>query len=162
MMQVANKKAVALHYKLTIDDGIVVDASERDQPLWYLHGVGNLIPGLEKELLGMTSGDKKSVVVAPAEGYGERDPERVQQVPKDQFPKGSKLELGDHVEAQTPDGRNIRARIVAVAPRMVTVDFNHELAGKTLNFAVEVLEVRDASKDELAHGHVHGPGGHHH
>ncbi len=161
-MQVGNKKAVALHYKLTIDDGIVVDASEKDAPLWYLHGIGNIIPGLESELDGMEVGGKKTVVVSPENGYGVRDQERVQQVPKDQFPPGTSFELGDHVEAQAPDGSAIRARVTALTPKMVTVDFNHELAGKTLNFDVEVLEIRDASKEELAHGHIHGPGGHQH
>lgn len=159
---IAANKAVALHYKLTIDDGIVVDASDREAPLWYLHGNGNLIPGLENELNGLEVGAKKTVVVKPEDGYGVRDPERVQQVPKEQFPPGTSFELGDHVEAQTPDGHSIRARVTAVAPKKVTVDFNHELAGKTLNFDVEVIDVRAASKDEIAHGHVHGPGGHHH
>lgn len=160
-MQVGKKCAVALDYKLSIDDGTVVDASEKGHPLWYLHGAGNIIPGLEKALDGLNAGDKKTVVVKPEEGYGVYDATRVHQVPKTQFPKGT-YNIGDHIVATAPDGNEVPARITGVDSKIITVDFNHELAGKTLTFDVTVAEVRSASKEELQHGHVHGPGGHHH
>lgn len=160
-MQIGKKSAVAIDYKLTIDGGFVVDASEKGHPLWYLHGAGNIIPGLEKELEGLKAGDKKTVVVKPEEGYGVREDARVHQVPKNKFPPGS-YAVGDHVTATAPDGGEMDARITAMDAKTYTLDFNHELAGKTLNFEITVVEVRAATKDEQQHGHVHGPGGHHH
>ncbi|MDP2340842.1 MAG: peptidylprolyl isomerase [Deltaproteobacteria bacterium] len=160
-MQVGKKSAVAIDYKLTIEGGIVVDASEKGQPLWYLHGANNIIPGLEKALEGLTVGDKKTVVVDAADGYGVREDSRVHTVPKAKFPPGS-YSVGDHVTATAPDGNEMDARISAMDGKTYTLDFNHELAGKTLTFEVNVVEVRAATKDELTHGHVHGPGGHHH
>ena len=147
-MQIAKKAAVAIDYKLTIDGGFVVDASEKGDPLWYLHGFSNIIPGLEKELDGLKLGDKKTVTVSPEEGYGTYEAERVQQVPKNRFPKGT-YNVGDHVTATSPDGTEMDARITAMDGKNFTLDF-------------AVAEVRAASKEELAHGHVHGPGGHHH
>lgn len=161
-MQVTKNKAVAIDYTLTIDGGIVVDASEQGEPLWYLHGKGNIIPGLEKQLEGLQVGDEKTVVVAPADGYGEYQKDRLHQVPKGSFPPDSSFEVGDRVMAQSPDGNGLPARISAVGAKEVTLDFNHELAGKELTFKVKVAEVRDPTKEELTHGHVHGPGGHHH
>jgi FKBP-type peptidyl-prolyl cis-trans isomerase SlyD len=160
-MQVAKKCAVAIDYKLTIDDGIVVDASEKGEPLWYLHGFGNIIPGLEKELEGMSPGDRKTVVVSPENGYGSYESSRVHAIPRGQFPPGD-YSVGDHIVATAPDGTEVPARISATDGKSITLDFNHELAGKTLTFEVHVAEVREATKDELKHGHVHGPGGHHH
>lgn len=160
-MQVKKSCAVAIDYKLTIDDGIVVDASEKGQPLWYLHGAGNIIPGLEKQLEGLSVGDKKKVVVPPEEGYGTFDAARIHAVPKAQFPQGS-YTVGEHIIATAPDGTEVPARITATDAKTITLDFNHELAGKTLTFDVVVAEVRAATKDEIKHGHIHGPGGHHH
>ncbi len=160
-MQIGKKSAVAIDYKLTIDGGFVVDASEKGQPLWYLHGSGNIIPGLERELEGLKAGDKKTVVVKPEEGYGVREDARVHTVPKNKFPPGA-YAVGDHVTATAPDGNEMDARITAMDAKTYTLDFNHELAGKVLNFEITVVEVRAASKDEQQHGHVHGPGGHHH
>ncbi len=160
-MQVKKSCAVAIDYKLTIDDGIVVDASEKGQPLWYLHGAGNIIPGLEKQLEGLGAGDKKKVVVTPEEGYGTFDAAKIHSVPKAQFPQGS-YTLGEHIIATAPDGTEVPARITATDAKNITLDFNHELAGKTLTFDITVAEVRAATKDEMKHGHVHGPGGHHH
>ncbi len=160
-MQIGKKTAVAIDYKLTIDGGFVVDASEKGQPLWYLHGANNIIPGLEKALDGLATGDKKTVVVAPEEGYGVRRDDHVHVVPKNRFPPGN-YAVGDHVTATSPDGVEMDARISAMDAKNYTLDFNHELAGKTLTFDITVAEVRAASKEELQHGHVHGPGGHHH
>lgn len=161
-MKIENGKVVALDYVLKLDDGIVVDASEKGSPLLYLHGHQNIIPGLESELTGLTLGDQKDVSVAPAEGYGEYVEELVQRAPKDRFPEGSSFNLGDEVSAQDPEGHVRHGRITEVNSEEVVVDFNHMLAGKTLNFSVTVAEVRDASEEEISHGHVHGPGGHHH
>jgi len=160
-MQVAKKCAVAIDYKLTIDGGIVVDASEKGEPLWYLHGAGNIIPGLERALEGLSPGDKKTVTVSPEDGYGTYDKAKVHDVPRAQFPAGD-YKVGDHIIATAPDGTEVPARISATNTKAITLDFNHELAGKTLTFDVNVSEVREATKDELKHGHVHGPGGHHH
>jgi FKBP-type peptidyl-prolyl cis-trans isomerase SlyD len=160
-MQVKKACAVAIDYKLTIDGGIVVDASEKGQPLWYLHGVGNILPGLEKELEGLTVGDKKTVVVQPTEGYGTYDASRVHSVPKTQFPQAS-YAIGEHIIATAPDGTEVPARVTSMDSKTISLDFNHELAGKTLTFEITVHEVRSASKDEMKHGHIHGPGGHHH
>ena len=161
-MQIENKRAVALEYELTVDGGIVVDKSDSGEPLWYLHGVGNLIPGLESALVGMKTGDAKTVVVPAEAGYGDYQEDRVHKVPKEQFGPDTTFEIGDRVAAQDPDGGSLPARISGVDPKEVTLDFNHELAGKELTFKVKVAEVREASKEELQHGHVHGPGGHHH
>jgi len=161
-MQIAKKCAVAIEYKLTIDDGIVVDASEKDEPLWYLHGSGNIIPGLERALEGLEKGAKKTVVVNADDGYGAYDKTKVHVVPKTQFPPDGKFEIGDRVVATSPNGDEVPARIASIEAKSVTLDFNHELAGKTLTFEIAVADVRAATKDELKHGHVHGPGGHHH
>ena len=161
-MKIENGKVVALDYVLKLEDGIVVDASEKGSPLMYLHGHRNIIPGLESELSGLSSGDTKEVSVAPVDGYGEYESGLVQRAPKDRFPEGSNFNLGDEVSAQDPEGQVRHGRITEVNPDEVVVDFNHMLAGKTLNFSITVGEIRDASEEEIAHGHVHGPGGHHH
>lgn len=161
-MQISKNKAAALDYILTIDGGIVVDASEKGDPLWYLHGHDNIIVGLERELEGLDAGAEKTVVVPAQDGYGEYDAARVHQVDKAQFPPDTDFSVGDRVMAQSPDGASVPARISAVGPKQVTLDFNHELAGKELTFKIRVAEVREASKEEIRHGHVHGPGGHHH
>jgi FKBP-type peptidyl-prolyl cis-trans isomerase SlyD len=160
-MNIARRKAVALDYKLTLDGGIVVDASEKGRPLWYLHGEGNIIAGLERELEGLKAGDEKTVVVQPADGYGVYDDTKVQTVPKAQFPAGS-FSIGDEIVATAPGGQEVPARITGSDGKNFTVDFNHELAGKVLHFAIKVVEVREPTKQELQHGHVHGPHGHDH
>ncbi len=160
-MQVAKKCAVALDYKLTIDDGTVVDFSEKGEPLWYLHGAGNIIPGLEAQLEGLEKGAQKKCVVSPEDGYGTYDKSRVHAVPKSQFPQG-KYDVGDHIVATAPDGTEVPARITEMDGKTITLDFNHELAGKTLTFEVTVNDVREATADEMKHGHIHGPGAHSH
>lgn len=160
-MQIAQDKVVLIHYTLTNDAGETIDSSSGGDPLAYIHGQGNIIPGLEKALEGKQSGDKLSVKVAPAEGYGERDDKLVQQVPKRQF-GGANLKPGMQFHAQTSHGHARVVTVVRIQGDMVTVDGNHPLAGETLNFDVEVADVREATHEELEHGHVHGPGGHHH
>ena len=150
-----------MHYTLTNNKGEVLDSSQGGDPLTYLHGSGNIIPGLEKALTGKQVGDKLQVTVEPAEGYGVHDPALVQQVPKRAFQGVPNIEAGMTFHAQSSQGP-MRVTVTAVQGDMVTVDGNHPLAGETLNFDVEITEVRAATLEEIAHGHVHGPGGHHH
>ena len=161
-MQIAQDKVVLIHYTLTDDAGKVLDSSSGGDPLAYLHGQGNIIPGLEKALEGKQAGDKLNVRVEPAEGYGVRDDSLVQQVPRRAFGSVSKVEPGMQFHAQSAQGQMRVVTVTHVQGDMVTVDGNHPLAGEVLVFDVEVAEVRDATGEELEHGHVHGPGGHHH
>lgn len=160
-MQVAANKVVSIHYTLTDDRGETLDSSQGHEPLAYIHGIGNLIPGLEKELEGKQAGDKLKVHVKPEDGYGVRDDALIQAVPRRMFKGMGDLKVGMRLQAQGDHGVRI-VRIAHITGDMVTVDGNHELAGVPLNFAVEITEVRDATSEELEHGHVHGPGGHHH
>jgi len=160
-MQIANNKVVSIHYKLTNDDGDILDSSEGQEPLAYLHGLGNIIPGLENALNGRAVGDKFSVTVAPADGYGERDNEMVQSVPKSAFQGVDQILPGMQFQAQSPEGMQL-VTVIDVDGDEVILDGNHPMAGITLTFDVEVTEIRDATAEELEHGHVHGPGGHHH
>ena len=156
-MQIADRSVVLIHYTLTNEQGEVLDSSSGGEPLAYLHGMGNLVPGLEKALAGKIAGDKLKVKVPPEEGYGLRDEKRVEQVPRRAFQGVRELKPGMRFNS---GGGAIT--VVRTMGDMVTVDSNHELAGVTLNFEVDVTEVREATGEELAHGHVHGAGGHHH
>lgn len=160
-MQIAAEKVVTLNYTLTDDSGNIIDKSD-DGSFAYLHGANNIIPGLETALDGKAAGDSLNVTVAPAEGYGERDPGKTQSVPRNMFPEDTEIEVGMQFHAQGPNGETLVVSVVEVEDENVTVDGNHPLAGVQLNFAVEVVEVREASKEELDHGHVHGPDGHDH
>ena len=160
-MQIADRTVASFNYTLTNDAGEVIDTSEGRSPLAYLHGAGNIVPGLEKEMAGRQAGDKFAVVVAPEEGYGLPNPMLVQTVPREAFQGVDQIEVGMEFQALTPQGP-LSVVVSKVEADTVTVDGNHPLAGKTLHFAIEVTDVRDASVEELAHGHVHGPGGHHH
>jgi len=158
---IENNKVVTLNYILTDSEGTVLDQSD-DASFAYLHGAMNIIPGLENALTGKTTGDDLSVSIPPEEAYGLRDDSRVQQVSKTMFEGGGDIEVGTQFHAQGPNGETLVVTIAEVMEDDVLVDANHPLAGKQLNFEVTVIEVRDASDEELAHGHVHGPGGHHH
>lgn len=162
-MQIADNKVVAFHYTLTNQAGDTLDSSlQREEPLTYLHGHGNIIPGLEKALVGKQAGDQLDVTVAPEEGYGERNDGLIQQVPISAFEGADdNLQPGMQFQAQTEAGARIFT-ITAVEGEEVTVDGNHPLAGETLNFSVEITEVRDSTDEEQEHGHVHGPNGHEH
>ncbi|RQW82410.1 MAG: peptidylprolyl isomerase [Methylococcus sp.] len=160
-MQIANHKVVSIHYTLTNDEGDVLDSSKGQEPLAYLHGLGNIISGLENALSGRSLGDKFTVTIAPAEGYGERDNEMVQSVPKSSFQGVDEILPGMQFQAQSPDGMQL-VTVIDVDGDEVILDGNHPMAGMTLNFDVEVTEIRDATAEELEHCHVHGPGGHHH
>jgi len=159
-MVIEDRKVVTLDYTLTDQSGEVLDTSKGDEPLIYLHGSGNIIPGLERALLGKSQGAALQVTVQPADGYGDRDESLMQQIPKDRF-DGEDLEVGMQFQANGPEGP-VLLTVVDVGDESVTVDANHPLAGRVLAFDVTVLDVRDATLEELTHGHVHGPGGHHH
>lgn len=156
-MEISEKKVVIMHYKGTLEDGSVFDTSEGRDPLEFMYGVGMLIPGLEKELVGLKAGDKKTVKVSSDEAYGPKNDQAIQEVPKDQFPQDVELKPGAQLMAQGPQGP-IMLTVVEVKEEVVIVDFNHPLAGKDLTFEVEIVEVREPTEQELAHGHAH-PGG---
>ena len=160
-MQIKENSVVSFHYTLTGKDGQVIDSSEGNQPLTYLHGVGQIVPGLENALLGKLAGEKLDVEVSAEEGYGEHQEYMVQQVPREAFQGVDDIEPGMQFQAQTPQGA-MTVTVTAADETTVTVDGNHPLAGQPLFFAVEIVSVRDASEEEITHGHVHGEGGHHH
>lgn len=160
-MKIAHQKVVSIHYTLTDDGGTILDSSDGREPLSYIHGMGNIIPGLEAQLIGKSSGDTLKATVAPADAYGEVDAQQVIQVSRSQFEGVQDLAVGMQFTASGPQGHQM-VTIVKIENDLVTVDGNHPLAGKTLHFDVRVVDVRDATADELSHGHVHGPGGHHH
>ncbi len=160
-MTIAKNKVVAIDYTLTDKDGKLIDTSKDHGPLYYIQGIGNLIPGLEAKLEGKNTGDNLKVVIAPQDGYGEREDALCQKVPRNQFENGSQIEVGMQFEVET-EGGELVVTVTEVSGETVTVDGNHPLAGVELHFDVTVREIREASAEELAHGHVHGPGGHHH
>lgn len=161
-MTIEENKVVSIHYKVVdAATGESIDSSEGAEPLTYLHGAQNVIPGLEKALEGKQIGDEFEVTVAAADAYGEYDEERVQQVPREAFTGVEEIEPGMVFTAQTEQGP-VNLVVVEVNENEVTVDANHVLAGKSLKFDVKVETIRDASAEEIEHGHVHGPGGHQH
>lgn len=160
-MQIAANKVVHIHYILRSEEGQVIDSSENADPLAYIHGIGSLIPGLEQELEGRSSGDKLLAVIPPAQGYGEWEASMQHVVPRSGFQGTEELKAGLRVQVDTGQGAAV-AMVTKVEGEEITLDLNHPLAGLTLHFDVEVVSVRDASAEELDHGHVHGPGGHHH
>lgn len=160
-MQIAERTVASFHYTLTDEAGTVIDSSRGRAPLTYLHGAGNIVPGLEKEMVGRRAGDSFDVQVSPEEGYGQPEPQLIQVVPREAFQGVDDLQVGMEFQAQTAQGP-MSVAIAKIEGDSVTVDGNHPLAGKRLHFAIEVTDVRDASLEELSHGHVHGEGGHHH
>lgn len=156
-MQIAKDKVVAIDYTLKDDEGNVLDSSGGGSPLAYLHGASNIIPGLESALEGKVAGDDISVRIAPDQAYGEHDPEKQQAVPKEMF-GDAEITVGAQYHASGPNGEHITVTVVAMDDDQVTVDANHPLAGVFLNFDVTVVEVRDATDEEISHGHAHGPG----
>ncbi|MCB1755485.1 MAG: peptidylprolyl isomerase [Gammaproteobacteria bacterium] len=152
---ISDNLVVSMHYKLTDPNGAVIDSSEGAEPLAYLHGAGNIIPGLEKALTGKVAGDTVSVTVQPEEGYGVVQPELIQSISRAAFQGVDSIEPGMAFEAKGPDGASQRIIVREVADDTVTVDANHPLAGVVLQFDVEIVDVREASEEEVAHGHVH-------
>ena len=159
-MTITRDSVVTIHYTLKDDAGAVIDSSASGEPLAYLHGHGNIVPGLERELTGRSAGEKLSVTVTPAEGYGEYDKELVQSVPRRALRGIKDVQPGMQLHAQTEAGTRT-VTVTRVQGDMVTLDANHPLAGKNLNFDIQIEDVRQATEEELSHGHVHGPGGQH-
>jgi len=157
-MKIAKNTVVSFDYTLKNDNGDVLDSSEGGQPLAYLHGSGNIIPGLEQALEGREAGDAFQVSLEPADAYGDVDEELTQVVPRNLFQGVDQIEVGMQFQAQTAEGVQV-VRIAAVEGDDVTIDANHPLAGERLHFDVNVAEVREASSEELEHGHVHVEGG---
>jgi FKBP-type peptidyl-prolyl cis-trans isomerase SlyD len=160
-VNIEKNRVVTFHYTLRDGQGTVIDSSGGRAPLSYLHGKGNIIPGLEQALVGKVAGDKLDVTVQPEQGYGRRDERLVQIVARNLFGEVADLKPGMQVRASGPQGARL-VNVVTVDRDFVTVDGNHPLAGRTLYFSVEVAEVRKATHEEVSHGHVHGPAGHAH
>lgn len=161
-MQIAANKAVSIDYTLTNDAGEVIDSSAGGAPLLYLHGCGNIITGLEKALEGKQVGDELNVSLEPEDAYGEYSAELVAVLDRSMFEGVDELEVGMQFHASAPDGGMQIVTIRDIDGNDVTVDGNHPLAGQRLNFQVKIVQIRDASPEEIAHGHIHGEGGHHH
>ncbi|MCY1078424.1 FKBP-type peptidyl-prolyl cis-trans isomerase [Archangium lansingense] len=160
-MQIAKDSVVSIDYRLHLGDGKIIDESEPGDPLIYLHGYEEIVPGLEKALEGKKAGESLKVVVPPSEGYGEYDPDGVEEVPREDFPPDMELEAGGVVSATDEDGDDVEFLVKEVRAKTVVIDFNDPMAGKTLHFEVTVREVRAATKEELEHGHAHTPGHEH-
>ncbi len=152
---VSQDVVVTLHYRLTLDDGSLVEESTADDPLTYLHGHENIIPGLEEALDGMSLGEKKLVVVEPDDAYGEYDPDEIVEVDLTDLPADLQPEVGMMLAVPDEDGDHDIAQVTEVETDYITLDFNHPLAGKRLHFDVTIAELRDPTTDELEHGHVH-------
>lgn len=159
---IAKDTVVTLHYQLTLDDGSIADSSFGREPLTYLHGHGNLVPGLERQLLGRKPTDRLEAVVPAKEAYGEYDPEGDQRVPRSAFPPKEKLAPGMPIHGEDEHGNRVALFIKQIDGDEVVITSNHPLAGQRLNFKIEIVTVRKATHEEISHGHVHGPGGHHH
>ena len=161
MSVVEQNSVVSVMYTGTFpESGEVFDSNVNQQPLVFLVGHGNMIEGFEQEMLGAAVGEAREFTLTPERAYGHRDDAAVQSVPRSQFPEGMELEAGAVLGAQSDQGP-IQFTVIEVGDEFVTADFNHQMAGQTLHFTVEVIEIREASSDELAHGHAHGPGHHH-
>lgn len=156
MDTIANGVVAIIHYTLTNDEGLVLDSSDGGDPLPYLHGANNIVPGLEKELSGLKVGESKNVDVAPEEGYGAVNPAMIQTVPREQFPPEADVEAGVQFMMQSQDGQSMPIWVTKVEDGMVTIDANHPLAGQTLHFAIEVTGIRAATSCETGCGYPHG------
>lgn len=162
IVSVADGAVVSMHYTLRNPEQDVLDSSSGGEPMMYLHGAQNIVPGLERKLTGCSVGDQLKVEVAPADGYGERTGPGPQKVPRSAFPDDAELHEGMQVIAQGEGGEMIPLWIVGVDADGISIDGDHPLAGVTLHFDVEIVAIRPATDEEMEHGHPHGPGGHHH
>jgi FKBP-type peptidyl-prolyl cis-trans isomerase SlyD len=160
-MKIAENIVASFHYTLTNGAGEMVDTSREGEPLPYLHGASNIVQGLEEALEGKQAGDKLQVEVPPHMGYGEYMEEMVQQVDRDMFSGIDNLEVGMQFNAEGDSGQPHVVTVTAIEGDKVSVDGNHDLAGEILHFDVEIMAVREATADELSHGHIHGPGCNH-
>ena len=162
MSVVEQNSVVSVMYTGTFpDSGEVFDSNVNHPPLVFLVGHGNIIEGFEQEILGAAVGDVKEFTLTPEMAYGHRDEAAVQPIPRSQFPEGMELEVGRVVGAQSDQGP-VQFTVVEINDDIVIVDLNHQMAGYTLHFSVEIVEIREATSEELDHGHAHGPGHHHH
>lgn len=156
-------KVITFHYTLTDKKGNKLDSSrEQNEPMMFMTGSGHIIPGLERQIETLGKGEKKTVVVAPSEGYGEFDQQLIMDVNRDRFPADAKIKVGDRFQAGSREEPGPVFTVTNVTDKAVTVDGNHPLAGQELTFDVEIMESRAATADEIEHGHAHGPDGHHH
>lgn len=161
-MAIEQNKVVTMNFTLTDDHGNVLDSTAQGGPFSYISGKNMVLPKLEEAVNGMLIGSKKNLKLEAKDGYGNYNDDAVQVVGKENFPEDFVLEVGMEYMASNPDGVQMPFTISNVDGEEITVDFNHPLAGKNLNFDIELLNVRDATVEELSHGHVHGSGGHHH
>ena len=161
--RVQDGKVVLVHYRLTLD-GVdeVVDSTEGDEPMAYLHGADNIVPGLERALEGLGIGETIAVTLEPGDAYGEREPDAIQEIPHDAFPDDLEIEVGMQLTAEDEDGELTPLYVRAIAEYHVVVDTNHPLAGETLRYEVTIVDIRDATESEVEHGHAHGGDGHDH
>jgi len=160
-MQVAKNKVISIDYTLTDAQGTELDSSQGRGPFAYIHGIGNIIPGLEAALEGKSTGDQVNAVIPPENAYGVRDEALVQQLPRSQFDTDQDIQVGMQFQAMSEAGPRV-VTVVSVEDDNVTIDANHPLAGVTLHFDVTVNDIREATGEELDHGHAHGPDDHHH
>ena len=160
-MKISKEKVVSLHYTLKDKTGEVLDSSDGQSPLEYIQGLGNIIPGLEKALDGKQVGEKLNVVIPPEDAYGVRKESFVKTIPLSEFENQSDIKVGAQFRVETSQETHI-ATVTNVENENVTIDLNHPLADETLHFDVEVMDIREATQEELSHGHVHGEGGHAH
>ena len=160
-MQISKNSVVTLNYTLKNDQGETLDESQ-DNSFVYLHGAGGIIPGLEEKLEGKSADDNFSTHIEPEDGYGIRDDSMVQVVPRNMFEADHPVEVGLQFHAQSPEGDMLTVTIIKIEDEEITVDGNHPLAGIALNFDIKVADIREATAEEIEHGHVHGPDGHHH
>lgn len=165
-MKIKKNTVPSVTYQLMVE-GEVVDQTDKTQPLTFLMGAGNMIPGFERQLEGLEQGDKYEFSVEPDEGYGTIDQNAIVDLPKDVFVVDGELKedllvVGNSIPMQDNKGNQLQGTVVDIAEDSVKMDFNHQLAGKVLDFSGEIIDVREATQDEISHGHVHGPGGHHH
>jgi len=160
-MSIAKNSVVTMHYALKNDGGDDLGSSHGHEPMAYLHGNDNIVPGLEKELDGKRAGDKINAVVSPEEGYGIRNEDGIRKIDKARFEGDEEITVGMQIQVDM-EGEVSVASVTDIDEKEITLDLNHPLAGETLHFEIEIMDVRDATVEELSHGHVHGPGGHHH
>ena len=161
-MKVGKDKVVLMHYTLKNDAGDVIDSSEGGDPLPFLQGHGNIIPGLESALEGSKVGDKLDVSIEPEEGYGERMKDAIQEIPSSALKGVDEVKVGMQLQSQDKDGNAFLVNVTKIEDDKITVDANHPLAGQTLHFSVSIESIRKAEDEELSHGHVHADGQHHH
>jgi FKBP-type peptidyl-prolyl cis-trans isomerase SlyD len=161
-MALQKKKVVTFNYTLKGENGEMLDSTEKGGPFSFVTGNLQVLPGLEDALSSMIIGSKKNIKLAAADAYGEYDEGAVQKVKRNLFPEEAELEIGSSYFAHSPEGQHLQFIVTEIDNDIITVNFNHPLAGKNLEFDVELIDVRDATAEEISHGHVHGPGGHHH